>query len=160
MLCNSGNREADATRRANNVGVERVRHVEVLDGPIDTAALIASVQDQAAGAVVTFSGDVRNHDHGREVATLTYEGHPTAGRVLSEVADEIAKSHDIVALAVAHRVGPIPVGESALVAVVAAAHRGEAFAACSALVDLTKDRLPVWKHQVFADGTDEWVNCA
>lgn len=134
--------------------------MEVLDGPIDISALVASVADVSAGAIVTFSGDVRNHDHGREVAALTYEGHPTAARILAEVAQEIAAVHDVVALAVAHRVGPIPVGESALVAVVSAAHRGEAFAACSALVDLTKDRLPVWKHQVFADGTDEWVNCA
>lgn len=140
--------------------MQRVRHVEVLADPIDTAALIAAVADPSAGATVVFTGDVRDHDHGRSVATLTYEGHPTAGRVLEEVAQEIAAGHDIVALAVAHRVGPIPVGQSALVAVVSAAHRGEAFAACSALVDLTKDRLPVWKHQVFTDGTDEWVNCA
>jgi molybdopterin synthase catalytic subunit len=66
----------------------------------------------------------------------------------------------VLAIAVVHRVGPIAIGESALVAAVSSAHREEAFAACTALVDLTKERLPVWKHQVFADGTDEWVNCA
>jgi molybdopterin synthase catalytic subunit len=57
-------------------------------------------------------------------------------------------------------VGALAIGESALVAVVATAHRGQAFEACAALVDLTKEKLPVWKHQVFSDGTDEWVNCA
>jgi molybdopterin synthase catalytic subunit len=94
------------------------------------------------------------------VATLTYEGHPSAEAVLMEVAKEIDGRFDLVALAVAHRVGPIAIGEPALVAAVATAHRGAAFAACQALVDLTKERLPVWKHQVFTDGTDEWVNCA
>ena len=80
--------------------------------------------------------------------------------MIAEVAADIAKRHDIIAIAVLHRVGPLQVGDSALVAAVSAAHRGEAFAACSELVDETKHRLPVWKHQVFADGTDEWVNCA
>ena len=121
---------------------------------------ISLVTDRAAGAVVSFSGDVRDHDHGRDVAHLEYEGHPTAAAVIAEVAADIAKRHDIIAIAVLHRVGPLQVGDSALVAAVSAAHRGEAFAACSELVDETKHRLPVWKHQVFADGTDEWVNCA
>ncbi len=68
--------------------------------------------------------------------------------------------HPVVAVAVLHRVGPLQIGESALVAAVSAAHRQEAFAACADLIDETKRRLPVWKHQVFSDGTDEWVNCA
>jgi molybdopterin synthase catalytic subunit len=137
-----------------------IRLVEVVDRPLDLAALEALVADRAAGAVVTFSGNVRDHDHGREVVSLNYEGHPSAQAVLLDVAEQIAAGHDIVALAVAHRVGELAIGEAALIAVVSAAHRGEAFQACAALVDLTKDKLPVWKHQVFADGTDEWVNCA
>ena len=133
-----------------------IRLVEVVERSLDATAIEALVADSRAGAVVSFSGNVRDHDHGRSVATLTYEGHPSAEAVLMEV----AKEFDLVALAVAHRVGPIAIGEPALVAAVATAHRGEAFAACQALVDLTKERLPVWKHQVFTDGTDEWVNCA
>jgi molybdopterin synthase catalytic subunit len=80
--------------------------------------------------------------------------------VLREVAEDIAARFEVLTLAVAHRVGPLGIGEAALVAAVGTAHRGEAFKACEALVDLTKERLPVWKHQVFEDGTDEWVNCA
>ena len=137
-----------------------IRLVEVTDQPLDRLAIERLVCDDRAGAVVLFSGNVRNNDHGREVATLTYEGHPTAKAVLAEVAKEIDARFDVVSLAVAHRVGPLSIGDAALVAAVASAHRGEAFAACQALVDLTKERLPVWKHQVFADGTDEWVNCA
>jgi molybdopterin synthase catalytic subunit len=137
-----------------------IRLVEVVDRPLDAAAIERLVADERAGAIVSFSGNVRDHDHGRTVASLTYEGHPTAEAVLKDVAQEIESRFDVVALAVAHRVGALEIGDAALVAVVATAHREEAFGACAALVDLTKERLPVWKHQVFADGTDEWVNCA
>ena len=137
-----------------------IRLVEVSDAPLDAAEIERLVSDDRAGAVVSFRGNVRDHDHGRTVATLTYEAHPSAAAVLTEVAQEIDTRFDLVALAVAHRVGPLAIGDAALVAVVASAHRDEAFRACAALVDLTKERLPVWKHQVFVDGTDEWVNCA
>jgi molybdopterin synthase catalytic subunit len=132
----------------------------VTPDPITVAEMTTLVASTAAGAVVTFSGDVRDHDHGRSVATLNYEGHPSAGAVLAEVAAEVAARHEVIALAVAHRIGPLQIGDAALVAAVSAAHRGAAFAACADLVDTTKERLPVWKHQVFTDGTDEWVNCA
>lgn len=138
----------------------RVRLADVVDRPISVDEVRAAVASPAAGATVTFSGDVRNHDHGREVAHLDYEGHPSAAQVLAEVAAEVAARHDVIAIAVMHRVGPLGIGDAALVAAVSAAHRGEAFAACSDLVDTTKDKLPVWKHQIFADGTEEWVNCA
>jgi len=135
-------------------------HSDVTEAPISVAQAAALVGSAAAGAVVTFSGDVRDHDHGRTVARLDYEAHPTAGTVLEDVAREVAARHPVIALAVMHRVGPLAIGDAALVAAVSAAHRQEAFAACADLVDTTKARLPVWKHQVFADGTDEWVNCA
>ncbi len=128
--------------------------------PISTAALAARVDSPLAGAVVSFSGDVRDHDHGRQVTSLIYEAHPSAQEILTAIADEIVERYDVIAVAVAHRTGPLAIGDCALAAVVSAAHRGEAFAACTALVEETKARIPVWKHQFFADGTDEWVNCA
>ena len=137
-----------------------VRRAHVVDVPMTVRDVESLVSDRSAGAVVTFSGDVRDHDHGRSVARLEYEGHPTAAAVLADVAREVAARHDVVAIAVLHRVGPLQIGDAALVAAVSAAHRGEAFKACADLVDETKHRLPVWKHQVFSDGTDEWVNCA
>lgn len=137
-----------------------IRLVEVTDLPLDLGVIERLVADDRAGGLVSFSGNVRVHDHGRTVASLTYEGHPSALAILAEVAKEIDGRYDLVSLAVAHRVGELTIGDAALVAVVASAHRDEAFAACRELVDLTKQRLPVWKHQVFADGTDEWVNCA
>jgi molybdopterin synthase catalytic subunit len=137
-----------------------VRRADVVTDPISVRETNALVADASAGAVVGFSGDVRDHDHGRQVERLEYEGHPSAATVIAEVAREIAARHDVIAVAVVHRVGPLQIGESALVASVSAAHRSAAFAACADLVDETKERLPVWKHQVFTDGTDEWVNCA
>ena len=138
----------------------QVRRADVVDAPIAVEDVRALAADAHAGAVVAFSGDVRDHDEGRPVERLEYEGHPTAGAVIAQVAREVAARHDIVALAVSHRVGALQVGDAALVAAVSAAHRAETFAACADLVDEVKHRLPVWKHQVFGDGSDEWVNCA
>ncbi|MFZ9986658.1 MAG: molybdenum cofactor biosynthesis protein MoaE [Candidatus Nanopelagicales bacterium] len=137
-----------------------LRTALVTADPISTASLAAQVDSPLAGAVVTFSGDVRDHAHGRQVTRLVYEAHPSAHEVLSDIANEVAERYEIIAVAVAHRTGPLAIGDCALAAVVSAAHRGEAFAACTALVEETKARIPVWKHQFFADGTDEWVNCA
>jgi molybdopterin synthase catalytic subunit len=137
-----------------------VRRADVVDAPMSVRDVESLVSGPDAGAVVTFSGDVRDHDHGRSVARLEYEGHPTAASVLAQVAQAVAERHDVIAVAVMHRVGPLAIGDSALVAAVSSAHRKEAFAACADLVDEVKAQLPVWKHQVFTDGTDEWVNCA
>jgi molybdopterin synthase catalytic subunit len=127
--------------------------------PLDLTEYERAVTDRRAGAVVSFAGVVRDHDHGRQVTRLEYEAHPSAEAVLKEVAAEIAADPAVVAVAVAHRVGPLEIGDVALAAAVACAHRAAAFAACARLVDEVKARLPVWKHQIFADGTDEWVNC-
>lgn len=133
---------------------------EVTTDRLDSEAIKAMVSDRTTGAVVVFSGDVRDHDHGREVVSLTYESHPTAAAVMRTVVESLANSLDVTHIAAAHRVGAIPIGEAALVVAVGSSHRGDAFAACREIVDQIKLELPVWKHQHFADGTDEWVNCA
>lgn len=121
----------------------------------------ALVEHRAAGAVVGFSGVVRDHDGGRTVTRLEYSAHPTALQVLAEVADEVArKCEGVRAIAVSHRIGTLTIGDAALVAAVAADHRRAAFETCALLVDTVKARLPVWKHQLFADGSDEWVGSA
>jgi len=127
--------------------------------PLSVEAHQAAVAGAESGAVVVFSGVVRDHDHGRSVVALEYVGHPTAAEVIRACRDEVLADPLVHAVAVSHRVGDLRVGDSALVAAVAAAHRAEAFAACERLVDLVKQRLPIWKRQVFPDGTDEWVNC-
>ena len=121
----------------------------------------ALVAHEAAGAVVGFSGVVRDHDGGRTVTRLEYSAHPTAQQTLGDVAAEIAAdSQGVRAIAVSHRVGALSIGDAALVAAVAADHRGAAFDTCQRLVDTVKARLPVWKHQFFSDGSEEWVGSA
>lgn len=141
-------------------GASAVRRAWVGTDPIDADELRALVADPAAGASAMFTGDVRDHDHGRSVLSLTYEAHPSAQKVLLHIALEVVETHDVIAVALAHRHGSIPIGESALVAAASARHRQQAFDACIALVELTKARIPIWKHQRFEDGTDEWVNSA
>jgi molybdopterin synthase catalytic subunit len=133
--------------------------VSVSDSPLDLAAHEQAVADVRAGAVVSFQGVVRDHDHGRSVTMLEYEGHPTAEAILREVAAEIAANPDVHAVAISHRVGPLAIGDVALVAAVSTSHRAAAFQACAKLVDEAKARLPIWKRQLFTDGTEEWVNC-
>jgi molybdopterin synthase catalytic subunit len=133
--------------------------IRVTTDPLDVTEHELAVANPRSGAVVSFAGVVRDHDHGRAVVSLTYEAHPNAEAVLREVAAEIAADPDVHAVAVSHRYGDLKIGDVALAAAVATAHRAAAFAACARLVDLVKKRLPIWKHQLFADGTDEWVNC-
>jgi molybdopterin synthase catalytic subunit len=130
------------------------------DQPITLAEHQDLVSRASAGAVVGFVGMIRDHDHGREVVELEYSAHPSAASVLAEVVAEVAaQSAGTRAVAASHRIGVLRIGEAALVAAVSADHREAAFAACAQLVDTIKERLPVWKRQVFVDGTDEWVNC-
>jgi molybdopterin synthase catalytic subunit len=132
---------------------------EVTERPIDVSAHTAAVEGSTSGAVVSFAGVVRNHDGCRAVTSIEYVGHPTAATVLARVVAEVAAESQAEAVAVSHRVGPLAVGEAALVVAVAGVHRAEAFATASLLVDEVKRQLPVWKRQVFADGSDEWVDC-
>ncbi len=136
-----------------------VVHAVVVDSALSVAEHEALVADPGAGAVVSFAGIVRDHDHGRSVDLLEYVGHPGAGDIIAEVAAEIAGTEGVRAVAVSHRIGTLAVGDVALACAVSSAHRREAFEACGRLVDEVKHRLPIWKRQVFADGSDEWVNC-
>jgi molybdopterin synthase catalytic subunit len=119
------------------------------------------VGHRSAGAIVGFVGMIRDHDEGRRVVRLEYSAHPSAAQVMADVVAEVAtKSSGVRAVAASHRIGALHIGEAALVAAVAADHRQAAFATCAQLVDTIKARLPVWKHQFFDDGTEEWVGSA
>lgn len=132
----------------------------VTDAPIHIHELSKLVANPHSGAVVTFCGDVRDHDGGKEVAALLYEIHPSAPEQIKLITQSVIGRFEIENVAVAHRFGDIAIGETAFAVAVSAAHRQAAFDACSAIVDEVKAKLPIWKHQKFTDGTDEWVNCA
>jgi len=119
------------------------------------------VADAGAGAVVSFAGVVRDHDDGKGVRALDYSAHPSAAELVAHVAADVAaRVSGVRALAISHRVGPLAVGDVALACAVSADHRAAAFQTCALLVDEVKARIPVWKHQQFADGTQEWVGSA
>lgn len=128
----------------------------ISDQPLDAAAIEAFVLDSANGALVQFTGIVRDHDRGSAVTALDYQAHPDAARFLDDVCRDVAARHNL-RVAAAHRIGSLVVGDTALVAAVAAPHRAEAFAACAELVELIKQRVPIWKRQHLESGTTEWV---
>lgn len=149
--------ETDTTRISPPA--RQVMVAELTESPLDVESHAAAVAGAASGAVVTFAGVVRDHDEGRSVTSIEYVAHPTAAAVLARVAREVAADSDVDAIAVSHRVGQLAIGQAALVVAVAGAHRAEAFITAMAVVDEVKRQLPVWKRQIFADGSDEWVAC-
>lgn len=124
--------------------------------PLDAAAVDAAVAGPEHGAVVLFSGVVRNHDGGQSVTALEYQAHPDAEAFLRRCCEEVAAESGLPVAAV-HRVGDLTIGDLALVAAVAAPHRAEAFATCADLVERIKREVPIWKRQRFTDGASEWV---
>lgn len=134
-----------------------VRLVDIRESTLSVDEVIDAVSDAAAGGVTLFVGNVRDHDENKSVTGLEYSAHPTALAQLADVAEEVAREYDVLAVAAVHRVGRLGIGDAAVVVATAAAHRGEAFEASRALIDRLKQRVPIWKHQLFADGTDEWV---
>ena len=154
-------------------------HAVLSAEPISVDQAIAAVESDTAGAVVSFSGVVRNHDGGKPVQRLSYSAHPTAHQVMADVVAQLvaeqAAGGEIggtgtgtgaetgsgtaqpVRIWAAHRIGMLEIGDPALVCAVSAAHRGQAFAVCSELVDRIKAQVPIWKEQFFTDGTVEWV---
>jgi molybdopterin synthase catalytic subunit len=134
-----------------------VRLLDIRDEPLSVDEAAAAVADPTAGGTTLFVGAVRDHDSDKSVTGLEYSAHPTALDRLREVAEGVAAKHEVVALAAVHRVGRLAIGDLAVVVAVSAAHRGEAFEASRALIDDLKAQVPIWKHQVFTDGTEEWV---
>jgi molybdopterin synthase catalytic subunit len=140
--------------------VNVIRLAELRAEPLSTDEVLAAVSDPAAGGVALFAGTVRDHDGGRGVVRLSYTAHPTAAAEMSRVAEKVAAGFGVRALAAVHRTGDLAIGEVAVVAAAACAHRAEAFEACRALIDSLKHEVPIWKQQWFADGSSEWVNGA
>lgn len=139
------------------MSAEFVRFAAVQETPLDPVTLTGLVDDPRAGAVVTFCGVVRNHDGGREVASLSYSGHPSATEVIQGVAEEFQGREGVHAVAVAHRTGELEIGDVALLAVVAASHRAQGYRCLEDLVNRVKESVPIWKHQRYTDGTADWT---
>jgi molybdopterin synthase catalytic subunit len=137
--------------------VNVIRLAELRDTPLSVDEVLAAVADPGAGGTAMFVGTVRDEDHRRAVTTLSYTGHPQAADRLRAVMEKVATEFGVRAIAAVHRVGDLAVGDLAVVVAAACPHRAEAFAACRTLIDDLKAQVPIWKHQVFADGEAEWV---
>ena len=146
--------------------MKQIRLIAIRDADLSVDEVRNAIADPAAGGEVLFIGTVRDNtvlDNGeaRGVTGLSYSAHPSAEAELRRVAQDIAAKYpDAIGVAAVHRIGDLAVGDLAVVVGVSCAHRGEAFHACHALIDELKAAVPVWKHQLFTDGTDEWVGSA
>ena len=134
-----------------------VRAARILEDPLSVDRLLGLVQDPAVGGIALFLGVVRDHDSGAAVISLDYSQHPTAEATLRRCAEETAAAHEVVTVAVEHRVGHLEIGDLAVVVAVGAVHRGPALAACAHLINTLKAEVPIWKEQRFASGTTAWV---
>ncbi|MEV8630290.1 molybdenum cofactor biosynthesis protein MoaE [Streptosporangium sp. NPDC051023] len=134
-----------------------IRLLGIRDGALSVDEVFSAIGDHAAGGTTIFIGTVRDHDHGKPVAQLSYSAHPGAESELRRVAEKIVADFPVTALAAVHRVGDLGLGDIAVIVAVAAPHRDEAFAASRRLIDDLKSEVPIWKNQIFADGSTEWV---
>jgi molybdopterin synthase catalytic subunit len=138
-----------------------VRLVEIRETPLDVAEVLASVETEQSGGVTLFVGRVRDHDRSgdseKEVVGLDYSAHPTALDTMRAICQRVADAHPVHGVAAVHRVGSLAIGDVAVVVAASAAHRGQAFDASRDLIDTLKAEVPIWKHQRFADGSEEWV---
>ncbi len=125
--------------------------------PISLEAIVAEVADERAGAIATFSGTTRVESRGRTVLHLDYEAYPgMAERVMEEIARELAAKYDLLGIAITHRIGRVGIGETSVVIAVSAPHRRAALAACAQGIDELKERVPLWKKEVY-EGGEEWI---
>jgi molybdopterin synthase catalytic subunit len=130
--------------------------VEITDAPLDPAPLVRFVEGPEMGAVVTFSGNVRNHNRGRAVEYLEYDVYrPMAEKQLRVIAEEAVARWNC-RIAILHRVGRLEIGEPSVLVVAACAHRGDAFDACRYAIDTLKERVPIWKREVW-EGGEAWI---
>jgi molybdopterin synthase catalytic subunit len=135
----------------------KIRQIGITESPLDVGKAIRLVSGPDIGGIALFVGTVRNRDHDADVLSLDYTQHPSAADVLRSCAEQTADQHDVLAIAVEHRIGHLEVGDLAVVVAVGAVHRGEALAACAHLINTLKADVPIWKEQHFTSGDSEWV---
>lgn len=125
--------------------------------PLSLEAVVEEVASEEAGAVATFVGTTRVHSRGRTVTLLEYEAYEgMAEQVMAEIAEELTARYELCAIAIHHRIGRVGIGERSVVIAVSAPHRQDALAACREAIDTLKERVPLWKKEVYVGG-EEWI---
>jgi molybdopterin synthase catalytic subunit len=127
--------------------------------PFDTATLRAQLLDARVGAYASFEGWVRDRNEGRPVHGLHYEAYVALAETEGErILAQALESFDIIDAGCVHRIGELAIGELAVWVGVTAAHRDPAFAACRFIIDAIKSSVPIWKHERYADGSEDWLH--
>jgi molybdopterin synthase catalytic subunit/molybdopterin converting factor small subunit len=127
------------------------------DEPLSLEAVVDEVRSANAGAIATFVGTTRVHSRGRIVQYLEYEAYAgMAENVMAEIAGELRDRYELAAIAIHHRTGRVEIGEASVVIAVSAPHRQDALAACKDAIDTLKERVPLWKKEVY-EGGEEWI---
>jgi MoaE-MoaD fusion protein len=125
--------------------------------PLSLDAVVAEVADERAGAIATFTGTTRRQSRGRDVVHLDYEAYEgMAEQVMAEIGAELEARYELCAVAIHHRVGRVGIGDTSVVIAVSAPHRADALAACKDAIDTLKERVPLWKKEVYRGG-EEWI---
>jgi molybdopterin synthase catalytic subunit len=141
------------------VGAEEVAAKAIWEEPLDMAGMLAAAHHPGAGAVVLFSGEVRDHNLGRAVNFLEYEAHgPLAEKMIGDILSTARVKWKLQIAVARHRIGKVAIGETAVVVITASAHRSEAYDANRYIIDRIKHEAPIWKCEHYADGTKEWGN--
>ena len=131
--------------------------LRLTEGPVNLTAVVVAVVDERAGAIATFLGTVRAQSRGREVIALEYEAYDEmAEEVLAQIAAEVEERYDLCRVAITHRLGRVEVGETSVAIAVSAPHRQDALAACADVIEALKDRVPLWKKELY-EGGEEWI---
>jgi molybdopterin synthase catalytic subunit len=125
--------------------------------PLSLARIVDEVRSDDAGAIATFTGTTRVHSRGRTVTHLDYEAYEgMAEQVMEEIADALRAKYELTGIAIHHRIGRVSIGETSVLIAVSAPHRQDALAACKDAIDELKERVPLWKKEVY-EGGEEWV---
>ena len=125
--------------------------------PLSLDAAVAEVARDEAGAIATFTGTTRVHSRGRTVTHLEYEAYAgMAEKVMAEIAEELQSRYKVCAIAIHHRTGRVEIGEPSVVIAISAPHRQDALSACKDAIDTLKERVPLWKKEVY-EGGEEWI---
>lgn len=135
-------------------------NIEYISGkPLDIVGMLAAAHCPKAGALVLFSGDVRDNNMGKDVAYLEYEAQSVlASKMIKEILEESIDKWNLNLAIAQHRIGKVEVGESAVVVITASPHRKEAYMANRHIIDRIKHEVPIWKCEVFIDGAKQWGN--
>lgn len=135
--------------------------VNITREPIDTSGLAGRVRSDADGAVILFTGVVRNHHEGRQVVALRYEAYEAmASEKLRAICASVASTYEVTDLAVAHRIGDLTIGDVSVAIAVSAPHRDAAYKASREVIERLKREVPIWKLERYADGEEAWVKGA